>query len=160
VLLLSASLFLQAVLRGLFNVCTRRKKLQMDKWAFMDALNAILTIGSFEVVLNVPLSLLMNTTTKYRLDYLIIAVLIVSWLRFFVYFLLVEEISKMLLTIQEMLTDTLSFVFIVICYLLIVGSVFTTLYQDVNSDKFGGMAASLRSLYNAAMGQYDYLGMG
>ena len=152
VLLLSASLFLQVVLRGLFNVCTRRKKLQMDKWAFMDALNALLTIASFEVVLNVPLSLLMNTTTKYRLDYLIIAVLIVSWLRFFVYFLLVEEISKMLLTIQEMLTDTLSFVFIVVCYLLIVGSVFTTLYQDVNTDKFGGMAASLRTLYNAAMG--------
>ena len=62
------------------------------------------------------------------MDYLIIAVLIISWLRFFIYFLLIEEISKMLLTIYEMLTDTLSFVFIVLCYLLIVASVFTTLY--------------------------------
>lgn len=57
-----------------------------------------------------------------------IAVLIISWLRFFIYFLIVREISKMLLTIYEMLTDTLSFIFIVVCYLLIVGSVFTTLY--------------------------------
>jgi hypothetical protein len=94
----------------------------------MDALNAVLNIVAFEVVVNVPQSVLEDTKTKYYLDYLMIAVLIVSWLRFFIYFLIVREISKMLLTIYEMLADTMSFVFIVVCYLLIVASVFTTLY--------------------------------
>ncbi len=65
----------------------------------MDALNAIITIVSYEVIINVPLWVLFESYSKYLLDYLIIAVLIVSWLRFFIYFLLVEEISKMLLTI-------------------------------------------------------------
>lgn len=71
----------------------------MDKWVIMDALNAIITIVSYEVIINVPLWVLFESYSKYLLDYLIIAVLIVSWLRFFIYFLLVEEISKMLLTI-------------------------------------------------------------
>lgn len=131
----------------------------MDKWCLMDALNATLNIIAFEVVVNVPQWTLEETNAKYLLDYLMIAVLILSWLRFFIYFLLVREISKMLLTIYEMLADTLSFVFIVVCYLLIVASVFTTLYQDVNPQKFGGMAFSLKTLYDGAMGVYDYNGM-
>jgi hypothetical protein len=94
----------------------------------MDALNALLNIGAFEFIVNMPIWILQQTSSKYLVDYLIIAILIISWLRFFIYFLLVREISKMLLTIYEMLTDTLSFVFIVMCYLLIVASVFTTLY--------------------------------
>lgn len=94
----------------------------------MDALNAALNIIAFEVIINIPMWVLEDEQTKYMIDYLMIAVLIVSWLRFFIYFLIVREISKMLLTIYEMLADTLSFVFIVVCYLLIVASVFTTLY--------------------------------
>lgn len=65
----------------------------------------------------------------------------------------------MLLTIWEMLADTLSFIFIVICYFVIVASVFTTLYQDINPTKFGGLAISARTLYDAAMAVYDYKGM-
>jgi hypothetical protein len=101
---------------------------QLDKWCLMDALNAALNIIAFEVIVNISSGILEDEQTKYMLDYLMIAVLIISWLRFFIYFLIVREISKMLLTIYEMLADTLSFVFIVVCYLLIVASVFTTLY--------------------------------
>ena len=54
-LILSASLLLQVVLRGVFNMCTKKNKMQVDKWTIMDAFNAILTITSFEVVINVPL---------------------------------------------------------------------------------------------------------
>ena len=125
----------------------------------MDCINAILNIFSFEFVINVPVWVLLNTQYKYYIDYLMIVVLIVSWLRFFIYFLIVREISKMLLTIYEMLADTMSFIFIVVCYLLIVASVFTTLYQDVNVDKFGGMARSLKTLYDGTMTVYDYKGM-
>lgn len=36
-------------------MCTKKNKMQVDKWTIMDAFNAILTITSFEVVINVPL---------------------------------------------------------------------------------------------------------
>ena len=157
---MSGSLLLQIILRAVFNVCTKKKKVQIDKWSIMDAINAILNIFAFEFIINMPGWVLEETQYKYYIDYLMIAVLIISWLRFFSYFLIVKEISKMLLTIYEMLADTLSFIFIVVCYLLIVASVFTTLYQDVNASKFGGMAISLKTLYDGAMGIYDYKGMG
>ena len=58
-----------------------------------------------------------------------------------------------------MIGDTLSFMFIVCCFILIMASVFTTLYQDTNPDKYGGLALTVRSLFDAAIGQYDYEGM-
>lgn len=158
-LILSSSLLLQIVLRGIFNVLTKKQGVQIDKWSIMDALNAVLNIFAFEFIIHMPTWMFEDSKYKYNLDYLMIAVLIISWLRFFIYFLIVREISKMLLTIYEMLADTLSFVFIVICYLLIIASVFTTLYQDVNPNKFGGMAMSLKTLYDSTMGVYDYIGM-
>lgn len=87
-------------------------------------------------------------------------VLVISWLRFFFYFLVVKEISRMLLTLFEMLYDTLSFIFIVICYLVIVASVFTTLFQDVNPTYYGGLTVSTRTLFDASMAVYTYDGMG
>jgi hypothetical protein len=39
-------------------------------------------------------------------------------------------------------------------------SIFTTLYQDTNPEKYGGLAISVRYLFDAAIGQYDYEGMG
>lgn len=97
---------------------------------------------------------------KNNFDYMMIFVLILSWIRFFIYFLVIRDISKMLLTIWEMLADTVSFIFIVVCYFVVTASVFTTLYQDVNDTKFGGLTLSARTLYDAAMGFYDYMGMG
>ena len=94
----------------------------------MDSLNSALNIIAFEFISNMPIWILYETDYKYKLDYLMIVVLLIAWLRFFIYFLIVREISKMLLTLYEMLADTLSFIFIVVCYLLIVASVFTTLY--------------------------------
>lgn len=103
---------------------------------------------------------MLNPTMKNNFDYMMIFVLILSWIRFFIYFLVIRDISKMLLTIWEMLADTVSFIFIVVCYFVVTASVFTTLYQDVNDTKFGGLTLSARTLYDAAMGFYDYMGMG
>ncbi len=89
-----------------------------------------------------------------------ILVLVVSWLRFFMYFLLIKPISQVLLTLYEMLSDTLSFILVLICYFLLVSSVFTTLFQDVHPEKYGGFVVSARSLFDSAMAVYDYKGMG
>jgi hypothetical protein len=51
-----------------------------------------------------------------------------------------------------MIGDTLSFMFIVCCFILIMASVFTTLYQDTNPDKYGGLALTVRTLFDAAIG--------
>ena len=85
-----------------------------------------------------------------------ILVLVVTWLRFFVYFLVMRNISKLLLTLSAMVGDTLSFMFLVVCFILIMASVFTTLYQDVAADKFGNLTLTIRSLFDASLANYDF----
>jgi hypothetical protein len=70
----------------------------------------------------------LNPKMKDLIDYFMLLVLTVSWLRFFSYYLVVRSISKLLLTLIEMIGDTLSFLFIVSCFILIMSSIFATLY--------------------------------
>ena len=60
------------------------------------------------------------------------------------------------MTLVKMLYDTLSFVFLVSCYMIIVTTIFTTLFANANPDKYGYVILTLRTLYDAFIGQYDY----
>lgn len=86
----------------------------------------------------------MISKNKDIVDYFMIFVLCICWLRFFTYFLVIRDISKLLLILVAMVGDTLAFMFIMCCFILIMSSIFTTLYQDINPDKFGGLASSAR----------------
>jgi len=88
-----------------------------------------------------------------------ILVLAATWLRFFCYFLVVRAISKLLLTLVAMLLDTLGFILLAMCYLLIISTVFTTLFQDINPDSFSNLAITARTLYDAILATYDYSGI-
>ena len=126
----------------------------------MDTLSALLNIMAVQLIENLDPKEYLVPTKKDLIDYFMIIVLCISWLRFFCYFLVVRVISKLLLTLLAMIGDTISFMFIVCCFILIMASIFTTLYQDVNPDKYGGLALTVRTLFDAALGQYDYDGMG
>ncbi len=72
--------------------------------------------------------MLNDLISKENLNYFMAIDFVVDWMRIFAYFLIVRDISKILLTLYEMLFDTLSFVFLLVCYLIIMGSIFSTLY--------------------------------
>jgi hypothetical protein len=94
----------------------------------MDVLSASLNIISMVVINQVDPAVFLNPKMKDLIDYFMLLVLTVSWLRFFSYYLVVRSISKLLLTLIEMIGDTLSFLFIVSCFILIMSSIFATLY--------------------------------
>lgn len=98
----------------------------------------------------------LDTDMKDLIDYFMLLVLCISWLRFFFYFLVVRPISKLLLTLISMITDTVSFLFLVCCFILIMSSIFATLYQDTNPDKYGGLAKTVTTLFNGVVAQYSY----
>ena len=72
---------------------------------------------------------ILDPAQKQTLDYYVITVVIVSWLRFFAYFLVIRSISKFLNTLIKMIYDAVSFVLIMTSYLLLMGTVFTTLFS-------------------------------
>ena len=59
-----------------------------------------------------------------------ILVLIISWLRFFSYFLVITHISKITLTLFMMLKETLYFMLVLGSYMLLMATVFATLFRD------------------------------
>lgn len=150
---------MQLFLKLYFNM-TAKKKISIDKWTIMDSLNGVLNIVSFLLIMATSAADLSDTNSKIKLDYMMIVVLVFGWLRFFAYFLVIRQISMMLLTIYEMLADTISFMFVVLCYFVVVTSVFTTLFQDINPNKFGSLPLTARVLFDASNDVYDYLGMG
>ena len=66
----------------------------------------------------------------------------------------------MILTFVSMVVDTLSFMFIVISYLIVAAAIFTTLFQDINTPLYGNFTISLRSMFDGLMGSYGYKGFG
>lgn len=90
------------------------------------------------------------------MDYYVIVVVIVGWLRFFSYFLVIRKISKLIMTLVKMLFDTLAFIFLVSCYMIIATTVFTTLFSNANPEKYGEVIVTMRTLYDAFIGSYDY----
>lgn len=100
----------------------------IDKWTILDSISASLNIIAVVVIYRSNPEMFIDSKQKDYIDYFMLLVLTVSWLRFFSYFLVVREISKLLLTLLEMIGDTLSFLFIVSCFILIMSSIFATLY--------------------------------
>jgi hypothetical protein len=56
-----------------------------------------------------------------------------------------------------MLQDTLSFMFMIACYMIIMSTVFTMLFQVPDPKRFGSLTIALRSLFDALIGSYEYL---
>lgn len=122
----------------------------------MDVLSATLNIIAMVIINQIDPNVFLQPRVKDLIDYFMLLVLTVSWLRFFSYYLVVRSISKLLLTLIEMIGDTLSFLFIVSCFILIMSSIFATLYQDNYPEKYGGLAKTVTTLFNGVVAQYSY----
>lgn len=97
---------------------------------------------------------ILDRSRKQSLDYYVVTVVVVQWLRFFAYFLVIRSISKLLMTLVKMLQDTVGFAFIMACYLVLAASVYTTLFQSIESSMYGSLSLSMRTLYDTMLGNY------
>ena len=159
---LCGSLLYTVVLKLLFNACSlpgKDYKVPIDIWTKMDLLSACATMTVFPIVLGTDATGFMDKTTKDLLDYLMIGVIMFQWMRFYQFFLMISELSQMLLTFFSMVIDTLPFMFLVISYLIIATAIFTTLFQDLNSI-YMDFTSTIRTLFDGLMGGYTYKGFG
>jgi len=74
-------------------------------------------------------------------------------------FLVVPNVSKMLLTLIAMLRDVIPLIIIVCIYIIFGTQIFSTLYQDINSN-FDSIFKSFRTLFDTMIGNYEYGGSG
>lgn len=102
----------------------------------------------------------MTKDVKDLLDYMMLAVIILQWVRFYSLFVMISELSKMILTFFSMVVDTIAFMFLVFSYLIVSAAIFTTLFQDMRPDIYGTFVKTIISMFDGLMGGYTYKGFG
>jgi hypothetical protein len=125
----SGTLVLHLIAKFVFNLFVE-VKMPLDKWSMIDLISSFFNIICFNVIGKTKPETILERSKKETLDYYVIAVVIVSWMRFFGYFLVIRSISKLLSTLIKMIFDAVSFILIVSSYLLLMSTIFTTLFGD------------------------------
>jgi hypothetical protein len=111
-----------------------KKKIPFDLWLYFDLTAGVINIIAFNIVGGSSPESILNTMTKRAYDYYMILVLMISWFRFFSYFLVISHVSKITLTLFMMLRETVFFMVILGCYLMLMTTVFATLFRDTETD--------------------------
>ena len=145
---LSVSYFISFGGRILYNAFSRRK-ISLDIWMLFDLVAGVTNILAFNVIGNANASQILNDNSKRFFDYYMIVVLVISWLRFFSYFLVINNISKVTITLFSMLRETLSFMIILGCYLALMTTIFATLFRDVpteDAENYKGLILAFREM--------------
>jgi hypothetical protein len=124
---ISATLFLHVITKQLFNLFAEMD-MPYDKWTIIDAVCAILNLVCFNVIGNITPEIVMDPKKKTSIDYYVIFVVLLSWIRFFSYFMVVKPISKLLVIIEKIVVNTSSFNFIVLSTVLIFVSLFISFF--------------------------------
>lgn len=170
ILFLCGSLCYSVVLKLLFNALQKpdnnqnsedntSNKVLIDKWTKLDLISAVATLICFPLILQASPTDLIDPDKKSILDYIILMLHLLQWTRFYMFFLMISELSKMLLTFIAMVIDTIAFMFLVGAYLIIVSAIFTTMFQDTNS-AYEAFGDSLRTMFDGLMASYSYKGFG
>lgn len=154
--LFSATLVLHLITKLIFNIFAK-VKMPLDMWTIIDFICSAFNIICFNVIGSVTPSQIIDPLQKQKLDYYVIAVVVVSWFRFFGYFLMIRSISKLVMTLIKILYETLNFIFIVICWLLLMATVFTMLFQYPDPNDFGEMSLSFENLFSFFTGQFWFI---
>jgi len=135
-------------------------KVPFDFWLFIDIATAVCNIFVIQQTSRLTASDIFDYEQKQWYDYQVIVVMVVTWLRLFTLFLLVQKISKLLLTLGRMVKDTIAFTFIIVCFFMLMATTFTIRFAEVDPEYYGSMTLSFRSLFDLMVTSYVYRDLG
>ena len=154
-LVITCALGMQLLMKVLYNQLSLNK-LHFDRWTLIDLVVFITNMIAINLISNLDPDVFMDQQKKYNVDYYMIAVVIVAWLRFFIMLLLNKHISPMLNALFIMVIDTFSFLVIFSFYTILIASILFTLYKDNDSSKYGTFFLSARTTFDISLWNYDY----
>lgn len=139
---------------------TSEQEFRYDMWILVDIITAASNCVGFICCLTLRIPDILESHQKYRVDCFMAFVIALTWIRFFFYFLLVQQISRMVMTLARIAKHTLAFTLIICSYLIIAAIVFNLVFGESAPDQYGTMALALRSMVDIMMGNYTYQNMG
>ena len=90
-----------------------------DKWTIIDIVTAFMNLICFNTIGNITPSQILDPSQKQTFDYYVIVVIMLSWIRFFSYFLVVKSVSKLLMIIFNIFIKIMTFNFVLFSIVLI-----------------------------------------
>jgi len=85
---------------------------------------------------------------------------VVNWIRLFSYLYLVPQISKLLITMLQMLQETLLYMFVIFGIICAFAVVFNLRFGETAPELYGNFALSLRNLFDIMTRAYVYVDLG
>jgi len=116
---LNMSLVYSFFLKIMFNVFAashKREKIPIDKWTQAEIFCAVVSLLMMYLLMNTSVENLMNHDYKNYLDYLICALSLIQFSRFFLYYLVINSVSRMLLTLIGMLVSCIPFIVLFVTF--------------------------------------------
>lgn len=92
---------------------------------------------------------------KSLLDWAQIIAITISWARFISFFLVIQSVSKLLMTLAAMISSMGTFMLTLAFYLVLVSPLFMILYQT-ESIAFVDSFSMFRSLVDSVLGNFGY----
>lgn len=126
-----------------------------DKWAILDSANAIFNTICFGLFTILTPKDLLNPATKDIFNVIQVMAVCVSWGRFLSFFLVIESISKLILTLLKMIVEAMAFIAMLICYIFLMIPIFQIMFQEDTIIYHDGIATA-RSLFDTMLGNYGY----
>ena len=148
-------MFFHIIAKIVFNMCVHIK-LDLDMWTVMDLIVSAFNITLFNYIGACKLEHFTNPLDKDLIDYSIIIIMGMAWLRFFMYFLVLKPVSKVIFTLFRMVQNILSFMFVFMCYIVMASILFTMVFGHVEPHSHGSLTLSMKTLFFAFNGHYSY----
>lgn len=123
-LLINCATFYLLLCKIIFNLCIRKKNktlpISFDIWTKIDTVSGIFTVVTMRlIVMSSPEELMPDIRWKRQLNYIVTANFILQYFRWASLLMLIESLSKMILTFINMIIDTLPFIFLLGVFLWI-----------------------------------------
>ena len=141
-ILISIASLLSVICQFAFNVFSEQN-VPFDKWSKLDLLNSITNVFVLQFFNILESKDFINDSLRYTIILLNVAMVLVSWIRFIGFFLVINKMSVLLMTLSKMITNCITFLFIDFCYMLMMVPVFGILFQEENINYISPMQTLL-----------------
>lgn len=156
--IIAVTYLLSGIQRFVYN-SHARKKIDVDIWLYADIIAGIFNLAAFNIIGNATPQEIMDVTYKTHLNYYMNVVIVMSWARYFSYFMILNTISKLTIILFKMLYELIPLLVIYLAYQLMMAFVFMTMFRDDPAAdaqfNFTNILYTLRLEFDYTVGNYD-----
>ena len=153
-LIISATLVSGQLFKVLFNIFSFTH-IPADRWTITELISALINMISFLLLNNLQVETVKNINQKQYYDYLIIFVMLFTWIKFLSFFLVIKGISNHFITIYKMFQNALNFILMVLLYQIFMAIIMYLLFNYYDSSPYSNLLFSLRYVIDLLNGNYD-----